>query len=269
MMKMRLRHGGARRSLDAMNTSTLQGQRIVILGGSAGIGLAVAERALSEGAHVLIASHDRARVDRAVSQLRAGRQDPGDGRGTVSGHTADLRSPSETRALFEAVGPLDHLVYTAGEELLLAPLAELDLAAARRFFELRYWGALAAVQAARPHLAREGSIVLTSGAAGRRPHPGFVVGASICAAMEAAARTLAVELAPVRVNVVTPGFVDTDLWSNIPADARAQMFRDAAAKLPVGRIGTAPDIAEHYLSFMRGRYVTGQALVVDGGGVLV
>ncbi|HVY40527.1 MAG TPA: SDR family oxidoreductase [Polyangia bacterium] len=257
-----------------MNSSTLQGQRIIILGGSAGIGLAVAERALSEGAHVVIASHDRARVHRAVSRLRAGRHDsgagsPGSDPGSVTGHTVDLRAPSETRALLETVGPLDHLVYTAGEELLLSPLADLDLSTARRFFELRYWGALTAVQAARPHLAREGSIVLTSGAAGRRPHPGFVVGASICAAMEAAARTLAVELAPLRVNVVTPGFVDTDLWSNIPADARAQMFRDAAAKLPVGRIGAATDVAEHYLSFMRGRYVTGQALVVDGGGVLV
>jgi NAD(P)-dependent dehydrogenase (short-subunit alcohol dehydrogenase family) len=87
--------------------------------------------------------------------------------------------------------------------------------------------------------------------------------------MEAVTRTLAVELAPIRVNVVTPGYVDTELWSNVPADARRQMFRDAAAKLPVGRIGTPADVAEHYLAFMRGRYVTGQALVVDGGGVLV
>ena len=68
---------------------------------------------------------------------------------------------------------------------------------------------------------------------------------------------------------MTPGFVDTELWSNMPADARGQMFREAAAKLPVGRIGTGDDLAEHYLSFMRGRYVTGQALVVDGGGLLV
>jgi len=187
----------------------------------------------------------------------------------VTGHAVDLRSQAETRALFASVGAIEHVVYTAGEELLIAPLADLDLEAARRFFEVRYWGALAAVQAAHPHLAREGSIVLTSGAAGRRPHPGFVIGASICAAMEAAARTLAVELAPIRVNVVTPGFVDTELWSNIPAEERAQMFRDAAAKLPVGRIGRPDDVAEHYLSFMRGGYVTGQALVVDGGGVLI
>ena len=237
----------------------LQGKRIVILGGTAGIGLAVARGAVRDGARVTVASHDPGRVDAAVARLGHG----------ADGHAVDLRSPAAVKTLFERLGPIDHLVYTAGEELMLAPLAELDLAAARRFFELRYWGALAAIQAARPHLARDGSVVLTSGASSRRPHPGFVVGASICAAMEAVTRTLAVELAPIRVNIVTPGFVDTELWSNVPADARAQMFRDAAAKLPVGRIGTPDDVAEHYLSFMRGRYVTGQALVVDGGGVLV
>jgi NAD(P)-dependent dehydrogenase (short-subunit alcohol dehydrogenase family) len=152
---------------------------------------------------------------------------------------------------------------------MMAPLDGLDLAKARAFFELRFWGALSAVKAARPHLARDGSIVLTSGTAGLRPHAGFVIGSSICGAMEAVTRTLAVELAPIRVNIVTPGFVDTDLWSNVPEAARRQMFADAAAKLPVGRIGKAADIAEHYLGFLRGAYVTGQSLVVDGGGVLV
>jgi NAD(P)-dependent dehydrogenase (short-subunit alcohol dehydrogenase family) len=241
----------------------LKDNHIVILGGSAGIGLAVAQGAVGEGARVTVASHDPKRVERAVSQLND--------RATqaASGFPVDLRSPAAIAALFAKLGPIDHLVYTAGEELLISPLAELDLASARAFFDLRYWGALAAIQAARPHLARDGSIVLTSGAAGRRPHPGFVIGASICAAMEAVTRTLAVELAPIRVNIVTPGFVDTDLWSNLPSDAKQQMFREAAAKLPVGRIGTPADVAEHYLSFMRGRYVTGQALVVDGGGVLV
>ncbi len=240
----------------------LQGKRVVVLGGSAGIGRAVAELALREGAHVTVVSHQLERVERAVTELRAIAP-------RVAGQAVDLRSQPAVSQLFERVGSLDHLVYTAGEELLIKPLAELDLDAGRAFFELRYWGALRAIQAARPRLAGDGSIVLTSGAASRRPHPGFVIGASICGAMEAVTRTLAVELAPIRVNIVIPGFVDTELWSNVPAAAKQQMFREAAAKLPVGRIGAAEDIAEHYLSFMRGRYVTGQALVVDGGGVLV
>ncbi len=236
----------------------MQGKRVVILGGSSGIGLAVATRAAREGAHVVVVSHDAKRVQQAAAAI------PG-----AQGHAVDVRSEAAVRALFDKLGPIEHLVYTAGEELLISPLAELDFDVARRFFEVRYWGALGAIKAARPHLARTGSITLTSGGAAHRPFPGFVIGASICAAMEATARTLAVELAPIRVNIVTPGFVDTALWSNIPADARAQMFRDAAAKLPVGRVGTPDDIAEHYLSFMRGGYVTGQTLIVDGGHVLV
>jgi NAD(P)-dependent dehydrogenase (short-subunit alcohol dehydrogenase family) len=236
----------------------MQNKRVVVLGGSAGIGLAVAARAARAGARGGQVSHDPKRVEAAVAGI------PG-----AEAHTADLRSESAVRALFDRLGGIDHLVYTAGEELLLSPLSELDLQAARRFFELRYWGALAAVKAARPHLSRDGSIVLTSGGAAHRPFPGFVAGASICAAIEAAARTLAVELAPIRVNVVVPGFVDTPLWSNIPPEPRAQMFREAAAKLPVGRVGTPDDLAEHYLAFMRGAYVTGQTLIVDGGHVLV
>ncbi len=237
----------------------VKAKRIVILGGTAGIGFAVAELAAREGARVVVASSSKARVDYALTRLPAGSE----------GHAVDLRDARAVAALFERIGKHDHLVYTAGEELLLGPLADLDLAKAHEFFELRYWGALAAVKAARKYLAADGSIVLTSGAAGHRPHAGFVIGASVCGAMEAAARTLAVELAPIRVNVVTPGFADTGLWSNVPEPARNQMFADAAAKLPVGRIGTAADIAEHYVSFMRGGYVTGQALIVDGGGVLV
>jgi NAD(P)-dependent dehydrogenase (short-subunit alcohol dehydrogenase family) len=96
----------------------------------------------------------------------------------------------------------------------------------------------------------------------------LVIGAGICAAMDATTQVLAVELKPIRVNIVVPGFVDTGLWSNIPEAARKQMFAEVAAKLPVGRIGKPEDLAEHYLSFMRGRYVTGQSLVVDGGGLL-
>jgi len=239
-------------------SNNLKDQHVVVLGGSAGIGLAVAIAAANDGARVTIASHDRTRLERARAKLPTGPH---------AAHAVDLRDAAAIAALFERIGALDHLVFTAGEELLLSPLANLDLAAARRFFELRYWGALTAIRAA--HLAKTGSIVLTSGSAAHRPPPGFVIGASICAAVEAVGRALAVELAPVRVNVVTPGFVDSELWSNIPEAARTQMFAGAAAKLPVAHIAKPDAIAEHYLGFMRGSYVTGQHLVVDGGGALV
>jgi NAD(P)-dependent dehydrogenase (short-subunit alcohol dehydrogenase family) len=238
--------------------SSLNGKRVVVLGGSAGIGFAVAQRVAKEGGRVVVASSREERVKEAIARL------PG-----ASGEALDLRDEVKVRAFFDRLGHLDHLVCTAGEELLLSPLTELDLARARSFWELRYWGALSAIKAAQPHLAREGSVVLTSGTAAHRPPPGFAIGAAICAAMEATTRALAVELAPIRVNIVTPGFVDTGLWANLPEAARTRMFADAAAKLPVGRIGTADQVAEHYLAFLHGDYTTGQSIVVDGGGLLV
>jgi NAD(P)-dependent dehydrogenase (short-subunit alcohol dehydrogenase family) len=235
----------------------LKGKRIVVLGGTSGIGAAVAQRAAAEGARVVVASSRRGRVDEAVAKIAG-----------AEGHAVDLRSEGAVRALFDALGPIDHLVYTAGEELLVSPLADLDLARARAFFEVRYWGAIAAAQAAGPHLARDGSIVLTSGLAGLRPPPGFAVVAGFCGAVVATTRALALELAPIRVNVVVPGLVNTALWSSVPDADRRKMFADVAAHLPVGHVGSAADVAEHYLGFMRGGYVTGQSLVVDGGALL-
>jgi len=111
--------------------------------------------------------------------------------------------------------------------------------------------------------------VLTSGTSARRPPSGFAIGASISGAIESLSRSLAIELAPVRVNVVVPGMVTTDLWAGIPAPAREQMFFDVGAKLPVGRVGSPEDLAEAYLSFLRNGYATGQSVVVDGGASLV
>jgi len=239
----------------------LNGKRVVVLGGSRGMGFAVAEQAAREGASVVIVSSQPKAVSDAVARLPAG---------SATGKAVDLRAADAVRALFEEIGDLDHLVYTAEEPLPLGRrLADTDLAVARAFFELRYWGAVTAVQAARPHMRQGGSIVLTSGTAARRPPSGFAFAASICGAMESLTRALAVELAPLRVNVVLPGMVDTELWSDMPQEARERIFRETGAKLPVGRVGAPADLAEAYLSFLRGAYTTGQSVVVDGGGTLV
>ncbi len=173
------------------------------------------------------------------------------------------------RSFFAEIGAFDHLVYTAGETLKLGPLADTSLAAARQFFELRYWGAFTAAKYGAPSIRPGGSIVFTSGIAGARPQPGWALGASICSAMEGLTRALAVELAPLRVNLVSPGFVRTPLWGNIPEADREAMFAAAGAKLPVGRVGEAADLGEAYVFLMREGFATGQTLVVDGGGVLV
>jgi NAD(P)-dependent dehydrogenase (short-subunit alcohol dehydrogenase family) len=114
-----------------------------------------------------------------------------------------------------------------------------------------------------------GSIVFTSGTAGARPRSGWSLGASVCAAMEGLTRALAIELAPIRVNIVAPGMVKTPLWANVPGDQRENMYRQAAERLPVGHVGEAGEVAQAYVYLMEQTYITGQTLNVDGGGTLV
>jgi NAD(P)-dependent dehydrogenase (short-subunit alcohol dehydrogenase family) len=238
---------------------SLSGKRVVILGGTSGIGLATAKAAEREGAAVVIASSRRERLDRALAALRSG----------AEGEVVDVADEAQVRALFERIGTFDHLVFTAGENLQLEPLAAMQVERARGFVNVRFWGAFMAAKYGSPRIRPGGSITLTNGIAGLRPRKGWTVAASICGAMEALTRALAVELAPIRVNAVCPGTVRTELWSGMTESARETMYRDAAQRLPVGRVGEADDLAETYLYLMREGFSTGQVLVVDGGAVLV
>jgi len=240
-------------------TNALKGKKVVVLGGTSGIGLATAMAASRAGASVVVTSSKQKNVDAAVAALGS----------SAIGYATDLGDETQTRALFERILDLDHLVFTAGDSLLLEPIATMDLQSARKAFELRVFGAMAAVKHAAPRVRPGGSIVLTHGVAGQRPMSGWTVGASICGAVESLTRALAVELAPIRVNAVSPGFVRTPLWASIPEAEREAMYRDAGSRLPVGRIGAPEQIAETYLYLMQNEFSTGQTVVVDGGGVLV
>ena len=237
----------------------LHNKRVVILGGSSGIGLAVAEQAASQGAKLVIASSNAERVQKAVEKLE----------GNAQGHTLDLTDESAVENFFAKLGAFDHLVFTAGDQLRLHDLAATDLQEARRAFELRYWAALAAVKYGSKSIRKGGSIVLTTGVAGQRPHKGWVVAASVCGTIEALTRALALELAPIRVNAVSPGVVRTNLWQNMTAEERERLYESVGSSLPVGRVGEAHDIAQAYLFLMQEEFSTGQTLVVDGGTVLV
>jgi NAD(P)-dependent dehydrogenase (short-subunit alcohol dehydrogenase family) len=238
---------------------TLHGKRVVVLGGSSGIGLATAQAAVREGATVVIASSRKARIDEALATLPTG----------TEGHALDLADRDATQALFARLSSFDHLVFTAGDTLQLGSLATSDVDAAHRFFTLRYWGAYCAAKYGSSSIRRGGSIVFTSGIAGQRPQAGWSLGASICAAMEGLTRALAVELAAIRVNIVSPGMVRTSLWANMTEADRAVLYQQMSDKLPVSHVGDAAEIAQAYLYLMRQTYSTGQVLVVDGGAVLV
>src|SRR5581483_7992550 len=173
------------------------------------------------------------------------------------------------KEFFSKLGRFDHLLFTAGEALQLGPLPETEIAAARRFLDLRFWGAYMAAKYGSGGIRLGGSIVFTSGTAGARPRSGWSLGASVCAAMEGLTRALAMELAPIRVNIVAPGLVKTPLWANVPENQREGMYRQAAERLPVGHVGEADEVALAYVYLMEQTYITGQTLNVDGGGTLV
>jgi NAD(P)-dependent dehydrogenase (short-subunit alcohol dehydrogenase family) len=238
--------------------TNLQHRRIVLLGGTSGIGLATAQAALAAGASVVVVSSRRQRVADALAVLGE----------RAEGHAVNLNDEAAVLALFEQLGPFDHLVYSAGDPLQIGLLAETGIDTVRKAFDLRLFGAITAVKHAAPHLRPGGSIVLTGGVASLRPQKGWTAGATICGAMEAFTRALAVELAPIRVNLVSPGFVRTPLWAGIPEAEREAMYETVGAALPVGRVGEAEDIAQTYLYLMGNHYSTGQTVVVDGGGVL-
>jgi len=242
-----------------VSSITLRQSRIVV-GGTSGIGFAVAEAAAQAGAEVIIASSNPERVAAALDRLPQG----------TRGETLDFTDEAQVSALFARVEAFDHLVYTAGETLLLQNLADLSIEAAQRAFEVRYWGALKAVKYGASLIRAGGSITLTSGVASSRPLPAWTIPSSILGAIESLTRTLAVELAPLRVNAVAPGVVRTALWDNMMSEAdRKGLFDQIAEKMPVGRVGEATDVAQTYLYLMQQDFSTGQIIIVDGGHVLV
>jgi NAD(P)-dependent dehydrogenase (short-subunit alcohol dehydrogenase family) len=242
-----------------MQGNGLQHKRVVVLGGSSGIGLEVAKQAASQGASVIIASSSAERVQKAVESIG----------GDAQGQAIDLSDERAVATFFSKLGAFDHLVFTAGDSLHLHDLAATDLQQARHAFELRYWSALAAVKYGSPYIRKEGSVVLTTGIAGQRPQKGWVIAASVCGTIEALTRALAVELAPIRVNAVSPGVVRTNLWQSMSAPDRERLFESVGKSLPVGRVGEAHDVAQAYLFLMQEGFSTGQTIVVDGGTVLV
>jgi len=236
-----------------------ENKRVVIIGGSSGIGLAVAEESASQGADVVIVSSKVERVQEAIKSIG----------GDVRGEAVDVSDEKAVESFFTNIGTFDHLVFTAGDSLQLQKLADTDLKHARRAFELRYWSVLATVKYGSPQIRNGGSIVLTTGVAGQRPHSGWVIAASVCGSIEALTRALAIELAPIRVNAVSLGVVRTNLWQNMNSSEREQLFESVGKRLPVGRVGEAHDIAQAYLFLMQEGFSTAQTVVVDGGTVLV
>jgi NAD(P)-dependent dehydrogenase (short-subunit alcohol dehydrogenase family) len=217
--------------------------RAVFIGGTSGIGLAAARLAVGAEWDVVVASRDPVRADIAAEKV-----------------VLDVTDAAAVRTFFDEVGPIDHLVSSTVARAG-GPAKRLDLQAARRAFEVKLWGPFGAVQAA--DVRR--SVVLVSGVAASTPAPGAAATAAVNGAVEALVRVLAVELAPVRVNAVSPGIIDTPTWAGLTDEERQSMFEHLADALPAGRIGTSEDIAQAIWHLLTNEFVTGTVVHVDGG----
>lgn len=247
-----------------MSTRTLAGQRVVVIGGSEGIGLAVAEGALRDGAEVVLASRSAEKLARAQAALHGAVP----GAAAVSTHPTDIADEAAVEALFAAVGPYDHLVVCAVLPAF-APLHEVDNASAERVLSVKFWGTFWAAKHGSRRIAPTGSITLYGGMAAHRAGVGESILAFAQGGTEAFTRALALELAPVRVNCVCPGVTETPLWDTVDAGLRDAIWAEQRERLPVRRIADAHDAAEPALYLMRNRFTTGEVLVIDGGARLV
>lgn len=232
-----------------MSTPDLAGKRVVVIGGTSGIGRAIAEHAAATGAQVIAAS--RTAGDSAPAPQIALEQ-------------VDLTSTSSIEALFQRVGAFDHLVLSAGPGAM-GTVRQLSSEAARPFMDTKFWGYYDAIRFAAEHIAADGSMTLVGGGASRKHAPGRPMMAAINAALEALGKANAIDLAPVRVNVIAPGLVDTPAYAGLPAEVRDGMLAGYAATVPAGRAGLPEDVATAALFLMTNTFVTGTVLDVDGG----
>jgi NAD(P)-dependent dehydrogenase (short-subunit alcohol dehydrogenase family) len=239
-------------------TMSLDGQRVIVIGGTSGIGFAVATLARDIGAQVVIASSNAANVDAAVARL------PG-----TAGGTVDLRDEASVSRFFGTHGAFDHVAVTAGDwsgmTSWFAAAQDVDLAAAGEGLVVRFWGALAVAKHASRTISSRGSITLTSGMLAHRPRKGAPVASAVAGAVEHLARGLAIDLAPIRINAVCPGIILTEPVRRMPEE----MLGAYLSPLPIPRGASPTEAAAAYVYLMLNSYVTGQILPVDGGGGLV
>jgi NAD(P)-dependent dehydrogenase (short-subunit alcohol dehydrogenase family) len=233
----------------------LKGARVLVLGGSSGIGLATAAAAAADGAFVTIASRSQAKLDAALTRLA----------GNTRAVVLDTSDEAAVERFFTDEAPWDHVVVSAAQTRT-GPVRMLSLADAKAAMESKFWGAYRIARAAK--IKDGGSLTFVSGFLSVRPSASSVLQGAINAALEALAQGLALELAPVRVNAVSPGLIATPLWSGMADDKREAMFAGAAQRLPARRVGQPEDIANAVLFLATTSFATGSTVRVDGGGAI-
>jgi NAD(P)-dependent dehydrogenase (short-subunit alcohol dehydrogenase family) len=233
-------------------------QRAVVIGGSSGMGLATARRLAQAGAHVVIASRSEEKLKAALAVIE----------GKADAKSLDFTDEEAVLRFFEAVGPFDHLVLMGAGLPAWGTFREIQTSALESAFKTKFWGYFFCAKYAAPYLRKNGSILFTIGGAARSAIPGTAGLAAVNGAIMCMAFTLAKELAPIRVNILSPGVVDTPAYDWMSAEEKQGFFQQMGGNLPVGRVGKPDEIAEAALYLVANGYTTGAVLDVDGGGRL-
>jgi NAD(P)-dependent dehydrogenase (short-subunit alcohol dehydrogenase family) len=240
-------------------SNALHGQTAWVFGGTSGIGLACADALAGAGARVVVAGRSPERMKQALAALPPG----------VIGETLDVADAAALEAALARHGAVDHVVISVGGGSAIGPYRTLDEAALRRTFEGKFWQVQRATMAALRHMSA-GSVTWITGAAARAAIPGMSALAASNGALHAMVGPLARELAPVRVNAVSPGFIDTPYWEQaLDAEARARTYEAMAAMVPAQRVGTPQDVAAAVLLCVTNGFMTGAVIDCDGGRALV
>ncbi|KAL1850607.1 hypothetical protein Plec18167_007896 [Paecilomyces lecythidis] len=252
-------------------TSRLSGKRVVVFGGTSGIGFCVAEASIENGATVFISSSNEEKINRKISKILESYPSAKD---RIFGHVVDLSNPStvdgDLARFFEKIGPVDHIVFTAGDKLVLEPLESCTVEMMQHGGMVRVFAATLVAKHALKYLAKsnESTLTLTSGVAAEKPSPsGWIIGAMYSGALYSLVKALAKEMAPVRVNLVSPGPVDTELLRS--AQIGQDILKNMAKTLPVGQVGEPQDVAEAYLYLMKDKAATGSVISSNCGWTLV
>jgi NAD(P)-dependent dehydrogenase (short-subunit alcohol dehydrogenase family) len=234
-------------------TGLLKDRTVLVVGRGSGLARAVVLAARDEGAQVIAAGRDREALPAAY-----------DGEPGVSTEYVDLTDEASIAALGERLGTVDHVVSTASSRAR-GRVADLDRDAVRRSFDTKVIGPLMLAKHLAPRMSGDGSFVIFSGVAAAKIAVGTMAVAITNAAADTLARSLALELAPIRVNAVSPGVIDTGAWDALGEEGKADYFAGITARNPVRRIGTADDVARAVLFALTSTFLTGQTLHIDGG----
>ena len=238
---------------------SFEGQRVIVIGASAGIGEAAARSFAAAGAHVVITGRSKERLEAAAERIGH----------PVEQAELDATDSHSVAAFFDGTGPVDHLVLAASPGAAgLGPLSGLEDADLRRAFDGKFFAHVTVLKAAQPKLRGAASVTFVSAVSARMAAPGTAGLAAVNGAVEAIVPPLAVELAPVRVNAVSPGIIDTRWWDFMPGEQRTALFEQTAAATPAGRVGRAEDVAAAVLFLAGHEFLTGTVLPVAGGANL-